>query len=277
MLESLSKQFDNTRAEIVTNFRTRIAKGQRSKLSKLELEELIAIFITTLQLLSDASSIQQLCQDEIALLEEGYPPASVAKNYLPKYRRAIALAVEEQRIILNKNNSHTYTYFKDGAEHLTTEHWALTYLKYDRTSYEQFAKSTISNNNSKQDSLQPVNLALYLENVNSLLRSSQPSELAIAIAAVTGRRFSEVISRGVFRTSDHPYQLYFQGQLKKRGLVDDEYLIYTLVPAVRILDAAERLRTHRDIAGLCCKNSRLICSIMQSSIVTKLDEFKATV
>ncbi len=71
---------------------------------------------------------------------------------------------------------------------ITTEHWALTYLKYSRAHYEQFAQSTIRNNNLKQDSLQPVNLSLYLERVSSLLESDDPLELAIALAAVTGRR-----------------------------------------------------------------------------------------
>ena len=55
-----------------------------------KIAELIDIFISRLTSLQDPESIQQLCQAEIALLSEGYPPASVAKNYLPKYRKAIA-------------------------------------------------------------------------------------------------------------------------------------------------------------------------------------------
>ncbi len=127
----LSHQFDATRDEIVADFRARIQQHKRSKLSKAQLEELIDLFITHLESLTESDAIQQLCQAEISLLEEGYPPASVAKNYLPKYRQAIANAITEKRISLSDHNSHQYNYFKDGEEHTTTEHWALTYLKYD--------------------------------------------------------------------------------------------------------------------------------------------------
>ena len=248
--KSLSRQFDTTREEIIARMRDRISLHQRTKLTQQEKDELIDIFISRLQMIDDADLIERLCEREIALLEEGYPAATVAKNYLPKYRKAIALAIEENRIKLNERNSHVYTYFKDGESHLTTEHWALTYLKYDRADYEKFARSTIASNNLKQDSLKAVNPDLYLEAVDSLLESSQPLELAIAIAATTGRRYSEVMARGDFSPTNHPYQIHFSGQLKKRGLRDDEYLIYTLVPAELVLDALERFRTHPEIAEL---------------------------
>lgn len=249
--DPLSKQFDTTREEIIALMRDRISNNKRTKLTKQELEELIDIFITRLQPLDDAESIKQLCENEIALLEEGYPQATVAKNHLPKYRKAIQRAIDENRIVLNNDNSHSYTYFKDGEKHSTTEHWALTYLKYDRADYEKFAKATTANNNLKQDSLKPINKQLYLEAVSSLLESSQPEELAIAIAAVTGRRYSEVMARGDFSPTDNPYQIHFKGQLKKRGSNDENYTIYTLVPADFVLAAISRFRTHPDIAALC--------------------------
>lgn len=248
-MDSLSRQFDATRSEIVTSFRERIHQGKRSKLTKQELEELIDIFVNRLQTLNLKQEIQQHCAAEMALLEEGYPTASVAKNYLPLYRKAISLAIKEQRIPLNDKNSHQYTYIKDGNEHLATEHWALTYLKYDQATYSEFARSSIRNNNLKQDSLQPINLQLYLEAVNSLLYSSESMELACAIAAVTGRRYSEVMARGDFAATNHLYQIRFDGQLKKRGKVDS-YTIYTLVKAELVLNALARFRVHPSIAAL---------------------------
>ena len=249
--DPLSKQFDTTREEIISSFRDRISNNKRSKLTKQELEELIDIFITRLQSLDNAELIQQLCESEIALLEEGYPAATVAKNHLPKYRKAIQGAIDENRIVLNNENSHSYTYFKDGGEHLATEHWALSYLKYTQADYERFAQATTANNNLKQDSLKPVNKQLYLEAVTSLLESSQPEESAIALAAVTGHRYSEVMARGDFSTTDNPYQIHFEGQLKKRNRSgNDSYTIYTLVPADSVLAAISRFRTHPDIAAL---------------------------
>ena len=173
----------------------------------------------------------------------------MAKNYLPKYRQAIALALESKRIPLTNLNSHEYTYFKDGEEHTTTEHWALTYLKYARAAYEQFARSTTKNNNLKQDSLQPVNPHRYLETVSSLLDSDDPFELAIALAAVTGRRYSEIMARGHFAPTDHPYQIRFSGQLKKRSAVDS-YTTFTLVPTEQVLSTLNRFRTHPTISSL---------------------------
>ncbi len=247
--DPLSQQFDATRDEIIAEFRERVHSSKRVKLTSQQLEELIDIFITRLTSLPDSESIKQLCQEEISLLEEGYPPSSVGKNYLPKYRKAIANAIEQQRLKLNERNSHQYTYFQDGEEHLTTEHWALTYLKYSQAEYEQFAQSTTSNNNLKQDSLQPVNPHLYLEQASTLLDSDQPLEVALALAAVTGRRYSEIMARGHFEPTDHPYQIRFSGQLKKRGPVDS-YTTFTLVPTAQVLAALERFRSHPTISAL---------------------------
>ena len=264
--QSLSRQFDATRQEIIAKYRDRIERQKRTKLTKLELEELIDIFITHLQSLNNQQDIQRLCVLEIDLLEEGYPTASVAKNHLPLYRKAIAVAIEDGRIPLNEQNSHFYTYIKDEAEHVKHEHWALTYLKYDRATYEKIAMATTSHNNLKQDSLQPVNLQLYLETVDSLFHSSHPLDLAIAIAATSGRRYSEVMARGKLTSGNHPYQVCFSGQLKRRtahapsqgacgrskqrGQMDEAYTSYTLLPALRVLNALEQFRSHPEIAAI---------------------------
>ena len=44
-LEPLSQQFDATRDEIIANFRERIQTSKHTKLRKVELEELIELFI----------------------------------------------------------------------------------------------------------------------------------------------------------------------------------------------------------------------------------------
>ena len=264
--QSLSRQFDATRQEIITKYRARVDQQKRTLLTKLELEELIDIFLTRLQTLDQQQDIQQLCLSEIALFEEGYPVATIAKNQMPLYRKAIATAIHEDRIELSEQNSHSYSYFKDGVEHETTEHWAITYFKYDTPTYERINTATTRNNNLKQDSLQPVNLDLYLQVVSSLVSSSEPLELAIALAATSGRRYSEVMAKGHFELCDHPYQILFSGQLKKRTSdtdfrsvcdgskqhepTDEDYPTYTIFPASIVLNIIERLRTHPEIAPL---------------------------
>ncbi len=57
------------------------------------------------------------------------------------------------------------------------------------------------------------------------------------------------MARGHFQPTDHPYQILFSGQLKKRVAVDS-YTTFTLVPTSQVLTALERFRTHPTISHL---------------------------
>jgi hypothetical protein len=77
--------------------------------------------------------------------------------------------------------------------------------------------------------LKPVRVDAYLRRVGDLLESEEPEVLAIAIAALTGRRFAEVVSVGVsFKRQGHPYQLRFEGQQKKADA--EAFEIVSLIP-----------------------------------------------
>ena len=65
--QSLSRQRNATREEIIASFRDRIANLKRSKLTKQELEELIDIFVSRLTSTDDPELIQQLCEAEMRL------------------------------------------------------------------------------------------------------------------------------------------------------------------------------------------------------------------
>lgn len=244
---SNATRFDLSRKEIITQYRQRIQKGNRTKLSKHELEQLALHFVDRLKSLNSTDEIKALCEAEIALLEEGYPQATIAGNQIPLYRRLIENAISTGTLPLTDENSHLVTWTKRNTGELgqTQEHFALYYLKYDQAIYQQIRGEGTAANNSRQDNLQPVPLQRYLDTAVESLASNDERQLAIAIAALTGRRHTEVISKGQFQPTHHPYLLHFQGQQKKQvgeGEAAPAFDILTLVPATQVLEGIERFR-----------------------------------
>ncbi len=238
------------RESITLRYRQRISEGNRSKLSKTELVDLIADFIEQLTTSKSQSQVESLCLSEIALLEEGYPQPTVGKVYLPMYRKAIKNAIDDGQLPLTKKTSHEYSYSKrTGESGSTREHFALTYLKYDTATYGEFAATSADRNNTKQDNLQAVELESFLAVATNLLQSANPFDLAAGIAATTGRRFSEVVAKGSFTLADDRYGLLFEGQLKKRTKAD-RFLTPCLLPAATVIASIERFRAHPRIIQL---------------------------
>ncbi|PSB40735.1 hypothetical protein C7B80_32730 [Cyanosarcina cf. burmensis CCALA 770] len=245
---SNATRFDLSREEILARYRQRIQKGDRTKLTKYELEQLALHFVERLKSLNSQAEIQALCEAEIQLLEEGYPQATIAGNQIPLYRRSIEDAISTGALPLTDENSHIAAWTKRNTGELgqTQEHFALYYLKYDRATYQQIRSEGTAANNSRQDNLQPVALQHYLDTAVELLALNDERHLAIALAALTGRRHTEVISKGQFQPTHHPYLLHFQGQQKKQineGETAPAFDILTLVPAVQVLEGIERFRT----------------------------------
>ena len=71
--------------------------------------------------------------------------------------------------------------------------------------------------------------------------------MAVAIAGLTGRRLGEVLARGTFGVTDHPYLLHFEGQQKHER---SGYDIITLIPAPTLLIKIEEFRALPEIKGL---------------------------
>lgn len=206
-MASLSQTFDTTRAEIVAAMEQRIENGDRTKLTKKELEELIAILVAKLVEMNalgtdTKAAIDRLCAAEQALLERAYPRSSINSVYFPRYTKAIKAAIEAGRISLNGKNSYPRRWTKrnplpgepsSGSE---SRHYALDGFTYPIEVQAQLRAATTQNANARQDDRQPVDLDAYLGKINLLLASNDPIDLIIAIAAVTGRRHTEVVSLG---------------------------------------------------------------------------------
>jgi Telomere resolvase len=235
-----------SRESIIDVFHHRIQNGDRLRLSKEELGGLVSGFIEQLQNTESEDRIRALCLDEIKLLEKGYPQPSVAK-YLTVYRKAITVAIAEGSLTLTDYNSHQFVHQQrvTGLREQRLEHWALTYLKYTPEIYESIDRRSQLTNRDKQLNLRLVPLAQYLALLQTFLDKRGTFEarwLATAIAGLTGRRFAEVIAKGTFSITAHPYLLHFQGQLKSRAEREEGYDIVTLLPADIVLEAISRLR-----------------------------------
>lgn len=243
--------WESTRREIIDSYRDRIAQGDRLRLSQEDLSGLVEGFIALLKRSETAAEtegqIKALCEAEIQLLEEGYPQASVAK-YVTVYRKAITAAIAAGVLVLSDQNSHRFIHQQrvTGLREERLEHWALTYLKYSPQIYESIDRRSQLVNRGKQLNLRLVRVERYLSLLRSFLEKKGSSEarwLGVAIAGLTGRRFSEVMAKGTFRLTNHPYLLHFEGQLKSRGERAEGYDIVTLFPATEVLDAIVRLRS----------------------------------
>lgn len=239
------------REDIISRYRDRIATGKRTKLTSAEQTHLIKGFVERLRSLTTEAEIKTLCSAEMALLEEGYKKETVSKDRLRYYRAAIRTATAEDRLPMTEATSRVYSYTPRGSDELVEahDHRSIDYLKYDAATYRTIAEESATRNNRKQDNLKPVSLAAYLSKASELLRSDDPFDLIVGVAALTGRRFSEVVDKGTLQATDDPYSVTFVGQTKKKEEADS-YLIPCLIPSVDVLSALERFRRHPRISKL---------------------------
>jgi len=243
---STATRFDLTREEIVTRFRQRIASADRTRLTREERELLTLLLkdqcISLNQRGEDTyERLQPLCEAEKALLLEGYPAGSVNSVYLPAYTRLLKEALATGQIKLTEQNSFNKAWAKrDSSESgVTQTYYPLKFLTFDLETQNELRGLTAQKNNTRQDSLVTVELDPYLEQCEALLESNEPETLAIALAALIGRRHTEVVSKGTFTATEHPYKLRFEGQQKD---VTPAFDILTLVPVKLLLPHLERFR-----------------------------------
>jgi hypothetical protein len=238
------------RDEIVVAYLTRLNHGDRIKLTTHERDFLVQDFIEQLQDLEEAEAIERLCRDEIELLERGYGKGTNSTvNYLSKYRTAIAQATEQGKLPMTEETSFFFKGHKRTGEPIQAlQHLAFDLMRYDQSVYRSNRKQTNIGNNQRQDNPQPFNPTRYLEKASQLLQSQEPETLAVGIAAVTGRRHTEVAVSGRFSPTGHSYLLTFDGQLKKADPI--AYTILTLLPTEQVLEAIDHFRSFPQVQAL---------------------------
>ncbi len=243
---STATRFDLTRDKIIERYHQRLASADRTRMTREERELLTLLLRDQLVSLNQRGEdtyerLQALCEAEKALLLEGYPAGSVNSVYLPAYTRLLKAAIQTGQIRLTEQNSFNKPWAKrDGSETGSTQtYYPLTLLTFDKETQNELRGLTAQKNNTRQDSLVTVELDPYLEQCEALLESNEPETLAIALAALTGRRHTEVVSKGSFTATEHPYKLRFEGQQKD---VTPPFDILTLVPVKLLLPHLERFR-----------------------------------
>ncbi|MBD2465974.1 hypothetical protein H6G89_33865 [Oscillatoria sp. FACHB-1407] len=252
---------NNTRKDLVNRFRDRIAHGERTKLTRQERSELALHFVDKLAQCDSEQDAIALCKDEIALLEEGYPVGSIANQYLPEWRKAISFALEEGR--LPKQNLEPNEFGK------VYQHWGLKYLLYPNEVHKTLKEKTTAANNQKQDDLQPIRANHFITKAKDLLQAETPYEWAVGLLALTGRRFSEIVAKGEFKSTTHPYAIAFRGQLKKGVQNLDEaqtFLIATLIESDQVLAVLDKFRAHPRIQELAKLSPDEINSRLNTSV-----------
>ncbi|TVQ17229.1 MAG: hypothetical protein EA367_18120 [Leptolyngbya sp. DLM2.Bin15] len=240
------------RSQILQAYRDRILQGKRNKLSLKERLALVEFLIEDLKELTQEDDVRARCEEEIALLEEGYPRRTLANDYIPQYRKAIAEAIEAGILPLNEQTSHSYSYtqYMTGLQMERSEHYALTFLKYDQDTYANLRQSSVERNAQRLDNLQVVPIEAFMRRATALLSRGSSEELAIALCALTGRRHTEIVSRGQLTLgSDHEFVLSFHGQQKKKSPVGS-FNILSLIPASEVLPHFTRFRTMPKVASL---------------------------
>ena len=265
------------REDIVSRYRDRITTGKRTKLTSAEQTQMIEAFIDHLGKLTTDDEIKARCGVEMALLEEGYDKATIAKDRLRYYRTAIKTAMVDSKLPMTAETSRAYTYTtRSGQTQKAHDHRALDYLKYDAATYRTIATQSAQNNNEKQDHLKPVSLSEILTKATELLQSNDPFEMAVGIAAITGRRFSEVVDKGTIELTDQLYWVQFSGQTKKKSEADS-YLTPCLVPAADVVAALDRFRSHPRIARIAGTSAKTINASLANSAKRVVDRcFRAT-
>lgn len=242
------------RNKIVALYRQRIESGERIKLSSEERSFLVQDFVQKLQGINDPIAIREMCRDEITLLEEGYGRGSNSTtSYLSRYRSAITQAVEQGILLLTEKTTARFVGHKQGTGEAfeATNHLAWSLMRYDNAVYARNRRATNVGNNRRQDDPQPFVPDRFLEKARELLAATEAETLAVGIAALTGRRHTEVAVSGQFTLTKHPYLLAFDGQLKKDTPV--AYPIVSLIPAEAVMEAIDRFRTMpqvRELQGL---------------------------
>jgi archaellum component FlaC len=261
MFTPIAFSHDTPREVLVSRFRDRIARGERTKLSKQERSELALHFVDSLAQCSSEEDAIALCKAEIRLLEEGYPVASIANQYLPEWRKAISLAIEEGR--LPRQSLEPNEFGK------TYAHWGLKHLLYANEVHKALKEKTTAVNNQKQDDLQPIRPNRFIAKAKDLLEADSPYEWAVGLLALTGRRFSEIVAKGEFKPTSHPYAIAFRGQLKKGIQNLDEaqtFLIATLIESDKVIATLDKFRAHPRIQELADLSPDEINSRLNTSV-----------
>lgn len=168
----------------------------------------------------DTKTLETVCADEMKYLREVYTTGNSLKTALTTYRNALRDIVDD--------------------------HVALGYMKLSK---DESLKLKLEYNkliSDRQRNIRAIdNVDEYLLFAESLLASTSYVTQLLGLAALTGRRTSELLCTAEFEPIDD-FSVMFKGQLKSKGRGDVKpYPIPLLAPASVVIPALERLQSGR--------------------------------
>jgi len=206
------------------------------------LAERLAVLLPSLEALNrdQEEEIKRLCEEEIANWRSRPTMKSIRSLNVPMIdaRNAIReLALTDENSWVNPRTAER-------------EHLSLKYMNFEP---EQWAAMHSLTEEARKRRLEGQQLLddpdAIVSRAETLLRSKRWEDLTVGLAAVTGRRLTELLKTAQF----HPmstYTVQFEGQLKQKAELLAPYEIPTLVKADLMIAAWSRLRKSLDCTQL---------------------------
>ncbi|MGH2478113.1 MAG: protelomerase family protein [Ktedonobacteraceae bacterium] len=179
------------------------------------------VFFPSLKKAQTEEEVKKLCEDEMAF----WKSRGLVQNSLRNPHSQSRGLVKKSTELSEQVKEWTLTHLNFGEE---------VWIEINRTAPVRLAERLES-----QMLLQDPDRILL--QAQALLQASRWQDLAAGLAAVTGRRSTEILQTAELRPKS-AYSVLFDGQLKTHANEIKTFEIPTLVPAAQVLDAFARLR-----------------------------------
>lgn len=198
------------------------------------------VLLPALERASSEEEIKELCEAEIAYWKSR--PTMKSKASLKTPMTDTRNAIEE--LPLTK-----YTTWVDPKTGKPT-HLGLKWMNYSEREWQEMGAPTQERLEERRRNRQFIDKpGEVVERAEVLLHSQRWEEIAVGLAAVSGRRLSEVLKTASFHPKSQ-WTLSFDGQLKQKDKILPPYEIPTLVPADLVLSSWQRLREVMDCSQM---------------------------
>ena len=125
-------------------------------------------------------------------------------------------------------------------------------LKPLETDIELRSENMTKNRTKRKRNAKLINFSEINHAIDKGFTSDNFYEIAVAVALATGRRFIEVIHTGQFDLSEEGEFFFEVSGIAKKIDPDSRFKVYTLpsiIPAEKIVEAVNKLRTHKTYTG----------------------------
>jgi integrase len=169
---------------------------------------------------NEIAAIEKICHQELVYLDECYGTDNALKNALTGYRNAL--------------------------RGIDKDHPAIFFLRLTKERSQRIRQEYNSQVSTRQRNIRiiesPEDYILFAE---SLLTNTSYIDRLLALAALTGRRTSELLCTAKFKPLEE-FAVLFEGQLKTKGRDDVRpYEIPLLSDSTTIIEALERLQSEK--------------------------------